>query len=131
MDVMLKLNRITLENTEKTHRMEDVSFHFPDTGFISIHGDDESLMLQLARLLAGLHKPCSGSMVYGEEVMEYFTPQEQCRYRSVCTASLFCDFQLLEQRSVLDNIRMSYDEDEQELDDLLRQWGCMAKKRPG
>ena len=55
MDVMLKLNRITLENTEKTHRMEDVSFHFPDTGFISIHGDDESLMLQLARLLAGLH----------------------------------------------------------------------------
>ena len=32
-------------------------------------------MLQLARLLAGLHKPCSGSMVYGEEVMEYFTPQ--------------------------------------------------------
>lgn len=45
MDVMLKLNRITLENTEKTHRMEDVSFHFPDTGFISIHGDDESLML--------------------------------------------------------------------------------------
>ena len=76
MDVMLKLNRITLENTEKTHRMEDVSFHFPDTGFISIHGDDESLMLQLARLLAGLHKPCSGSMVYGEEVMEYFTPQQ-------------------------------------------------------
>ena len=69
MDVMLKLNRITLENTEKTHRMEDVSFHFPDTGFISIHGDDESLMLQLARLLAGLHKPCSGSMVYGEEVI--------------------------------------------------------------
>ena len=128
MDVMLKLNRITLENTEKTHRMEDVSFHFPDTGFISIHGDDESLMLQLARLLAGLHKPCSGSMVYGEEVMEYFTPQEQCRYRSVCTASLFCDFQLLEQRSVLDNIRMSYDEDEQELDDLLRQWGLYGKK---
>ena len=29
MDVMLKLNRITLENTEKTHRMEDVSFPFP------------------------------------------------------------------------------------------------------
>ena len=128
MDVMLKLNRITLENTEKTHRMEDVSFHFPDTGFISIHGDDESLMLQLARLLAGLHKPCSGSMVYGEEVMEYFTPQEQCRYRSICTASLFCDFQLLEQRSVLDNIRMSYDEDEQELDNLLRQWGLYGKK---
>lgn len=34
MDVMLKLNRITLENTEKTHRMEDVSFHFPDTGLV-------------------------------------------------------------------------------------------------
>ena len=24
------------KTTEKTHRMEDVSFHFPDTGFISI-----------------------------------------------------------------------------------------------
>ena len=42
MDVMLKLNRITLENTEKTHRMEDVSFHFHYTGFNSINVDDES-----------------------------------------------------------------------------------------
>ncbi|MFR5076920.1 MAG: hypothetical protein ACLTDX_02335 [[Clostridium] innocuum] len=87
-------------------------------------------MLQLARLLAGLHKPCSGSMVYGEDVIaNTLHQQEQCRYRSVCTASLFCDFQLLEQRSVLDNIRMSYDEDEQELDDLLRAVGIVWQKR--
>lgn len=128
MDDMLKLNHITLENTEKTHRIEDVSFHFSDTGFISLHGDDESLMLQLARLIAGLLVPCSGSITYGEDVIAQFTQEELCRYRSVSTASLFCDFQLLEQRSVLDNIRMSYDEDEQELDELLKQWGLYGKK---
>lgn len=128
MDDMLKLNHITLENIEKTHRIEDVSFHFSDTGFISMHGDDESLMLQLARLIAGLLVPCSGSITYGEDVIAQFTQEELCHYRSVSTASLFCDFQLLEQRSVLDNIRMSYDEDEQELDELLKQWGLYGKK---
>ena len=105
-----------------------MSFHFSDTGFISMHGDDESLMLQLARLIAGLLVPCSGSITYGEDVIAQFTQEELCHYRSVSTASLFCDFQLLEQRSVLDNIRMSYDEDEQELDELLKQWGLYGKK---
>ena len=84
MDVMLKLNRITLENTEKTHRMEDVSFHFPDTGFISIHGDDESLMLQLARLLAGLHKPCSGSMVIAAYALRLYSAIFSCWSSALC-----------------------------------------------
>lgn len=128
MDDMLKLNHITLENKEQTHRMEDVSFCFSDTGFISVHGDDEQLMLQLARLLAGLCVPKSGTLEYGDAVIEHFTEDELCRYRTACTASLFCDFQLLEQRSVLDNIRLSYNEDEQELDELLKQWGLYGKK---
>ncbi|MCR0327372.1 hypothetical protein MKA58_08200 [[Clostridium] innocuum] len=125
---MLKLNHITLEKEGQEHLIEDVSFCFSDKGFISMHGDDEDMLLQLARLLSGFSKPACGTLEYQDTVIEQFSEDELCRYRTSCTASLFCDFQLLEQRSVLDNIHLTSQVDEQELDELLKQWGLYGKK---
>lgn len=125
---MLNLNHITLENQEHTHRIEDVSFSFPDTGFISIHGNQEDLMLQFAKLLAGLCAPKAGTLQYASTTIERFTQEELCRYRRQYVASLFCDFQLLEQRSLLDNICLCSEENEAELQELLKQWGLYEKK---
>lgn len=125
---MIKLDHITLQAEDATYLLQDVSFSLEHDAFVSLHGNDARMHVHLARVLAGLEKPAKGTLTYEDRCIEAFEEAECGQYRASFAASLFSDFQLLEQRSVLENIVLASAVDEEELDNLLKVWGLYGKK---
>ena len=89
---MLKLEHISIQLNNNTHQLHDVSFQFPDTGFISIVADDETIMLELARILAGLQAPSTGTLQYDNTLLSDFNEETLTYYRKHYVSSLFIIF---------------------------------------
>ncbi len=125
---MLKLEHISIQLNNNTHQLHDVSFQFPDTGFISIVADDETIMLELARVLAGLQAPSTGTLQYDNTLLSDFNEEAFANYRKHYVSSLFNDFQILERRTVWDNVCLSTEQSAFDVDKWLIKYKLYKKK---
>ena len=125
---MLNFNHLELMTKKQAHLLYDVSFHFPDTGLIGIHAVEEELLQRFALIFAGMEKPDTGTISYGDVSIEAYKEEELADYRATFMASLFGDFQLRQQLSVFDNIMMGLDYSLQEVEELLWEWQLQYKR---
>lgn len=125
---MLKLEHISIQLNDNTHQLHDVSFQFPDTGFISIVANDESIMLEFARILAGFQSPATGTLEYDNKLITEFNEETLSDYRKDYVSSLFNDFQILEHRTVWDNVCLSTSQSEFDVDKMLIKYKLYKKK---
>lgn len=123
---MLEITHLQLTDKKQAHLLYDVSFSLPSIGLTSICGDSKTLNLYIAQVLAGFRKPDKGTLKYNDIEITEFQEVEQSLYRSSFTASLFSDFQILEKKCVLDNIKMGLS-NEENIDALLKGWGLFKK----
>ncbi len=101
---MLELNHIafsvTGEDNERKDIIKDVSFSVPDGKFVVITGPNGSGKSTLARLIMGIEKPSSGSIIWnGEDITEKsvteraglgisFAFQQPVRFKGICVLDL-------------------------------------------
>lgn len=126
---MLNFNHLEIRTKKQTHLLHDVSFHFADTGFVSIHAPEEELLQRLAKVLAGIQEPDAGSLHYSTTRIHEFSDDELAYYRTSFMASMFGDCQLRLQESVLDNITMGLDFPVYEIEQLLEEWQLSDKRK--
>lgn len=125
---MLEFLHLDLKDRKQTHLLHDVSFRFSSVGLTVICSDSSVLHLYLAQILAGYRKPDKGTLKYNAKEITEFKDVELSLYRSSFTASLFSDCQLLENKSVLENIKMGTT-NEEDIRAMLKEWGLLGKEK--
>lgn len=126
---MLEFSHIEMKDKKQTYVLHDVSFHFSSVGLTSICGNSYTQHSYIAHLLAGLRKPEKGKLFYNKTHVVEFNERELALYRANCTASLFCDFQIVEHKSVADNIQMGLEVSKEEYTKMLASWGLVDKEQ--
>lgn len=125
---MLKLEHITILDQHKQISFKDISFTLYPYGFISLMSDDVEHIYVLGQLLSGIRKPEEGRMAYHDIEIKKFNTEDLSCYRTSYVATIFPDFQLFENRSVINNIVLGLDFVERQLNQLLKQWNMLEKK---
>lgn|GEM_PF-99115 len=103
---MLRIDNITRDfsdGEETVHALRELSYSFPDTGFITIVGPSGSGKSTLINILSGLDKPTSGELTYGETNLLSQTEEWWDDFRNTKIGIVFQDYQLFEEKTVLEN----------------------------
>ena len=101
------LNKIYLINKKRNSRgLVDVSFVLPSSGFVFILGKSGSGKSTLINCLGLLDKPTSGDILIDNKNYKEFTLKDEEYYRAKVFGFVFQDYQLLEELSVKDNIKL-------------------------
>ena len=101
------LNKIYSINKKRNSRgLVDVSFVLPSSGFVFILGKSGSGKSTLINCLGLLDKPTSGDILIDNKNYKDFTLKDEEYYRAKVFGFVFQDYQLLEELSVKDNIKL-------------------------
>lgn len=118
---MLELENIELLNNHQ-HLVKDVSLRFSDRGCVSIMFDDVCSAYAFARVLAGIEKPYRGIIRYDGHELNWQKEKELAHYRQSYTSSLFGDFQIQLEKSIIENITMGLQVQHDHLMMILKKW---------
>ena len=101
------LNKIYSINKKRNSRgLVDVSFVLPSSGFVFILGKSGSGKSTLINCLGLLDKPTSGDILIDNKNYKEFTLKDEEYYRAKVFGFVFQDYQLLEELSVKENIKL-------------------------
>ena len=126
---------INLKNINKTFKdshnrdvnvLKNISIKFPKTGFFCIVGKSGSGKTTLLNILSGLIKPDKGEyLLFGNDTKE-FSEKDWCGIRSKYFSYVFQDYNLLENVSLLENIKLNITDEE--LDNILKKYDIYELK---
>lgn len=101
---------LKLENINKSYNNElilkNINLYFEDTGFISILGPSGSGKTTLLNIISGLIKPDSGTIQYNNLLLNKFNRKSWDSFRTYNLSYIFQDYKLLEDITVIDNIKI-------------------------
>ena len=109
---MLKVENIyktyTLKkNREKIRAINGVSLEFGDTGLVSIVGTSGSEKTTLLNILGGIDKPTSGNVFFHGKNLNFYKEADYDNYRNNEISFVFQEYNLLNDYSVLENIKLA------------------------
>lgn len=101
---------LKLENINKSYNNElilkNINLYFENTGFISILGPSGSGKTTLLNIISGLIKPDSGTIQYNNLLLNKFNRKSWDSFRTYNLSYIFQDYKLLEDITVIDNIKI-------------------------
>lgn len=116
---MIRVNHISITK-QKTIVLEDVSFTLASHGFVSFCAEEDAASL-MAQILGAHRVPTQGEVwFWNQELLA--KERIQCDIRNTFVQGLFTDFQLLDNRSVYDNVTLGLSHPRVDVEDLLRSW---------
>ncbi len=86
--------------------LDRVSFQLPETGLVAINGENEEGKEALFKLLGGLERPDSGSIIFDNLVLSCKTERELADFRSKYVSFVFKDDNLFENKTVEENLKV-------------------------
>ncbi len=87
--------------------LDDISLVFHDLGITTIYGKSGSGKTTLLNLIGGIDAPTSGSIFFmGEDICE-FSANDSDNYRNQFVSFVFQDYNLLNEYSVINNIKLA------------------------
>lgn len=109
LNTMINLLQISkeyaLSGDNKVEALRDVSLSIPDTGLIAIVGKSGSGKTTLLNIIGGIDIPTSGKIEVDGEELKY-TNRRLDLYRNYVVGLVFQDYNLLEDYTVLDNVKL-------------------------
>ena len=127
---MLEIKNIYKTYSSKngvTHRaLENVSLKFANKGLIFILGKSGSGKSTLLNIIGGLDDYDRGEVIFNGKNMREFKEEDFNYYRNSCIGFIFQEFNLINSLSVYDNVALSLDLqnkeiDEKKIDEILKQ----------
>lgn len=108
---------------ELSRGIKDVSFTLPSTGFIFVLGKSGSGKSTLLNLLGNLDTKTSGNIFIDNKNLDAFTKEETNYYRSSYCGFIFQDYQLINELTVYENIKLALDitNDQDEIDKRINE----------
>ena len=137
MNDFITLSKISKEYTSKklpsVKALDEVSFSLPDKGLFFVIGKSGSGKSTLLNIIGGIDSPTSGFLAINRERLDYSDEKSFNAYRSNMVGFVFQEFNLIEDFSIRDNVRLPLlsvgdDISEEELDELLETVGLSGYK---
>ena len=97
------------KNKEKSRGLIDVSFSLPSKGFVFVLGKSGSGKSTLLNRIGTLDTPTSGEILVDGKNISSFTESEKNYYRSKYCGFIFQDYQLINELTVKENVRLALD----------------------
>ena len=118
---MLEIKNIYKTYSSKngvTHRaLENVSLKFASKGLIFILGKSGSGKSTLLNIIGGLDDYDRGEVLFNGKNMREFKEEDFNYYRNSCIGFIFQEFNLINSLSVYDNVALSLDLQNKEIDE--------------
>ena len=110
---MIKVENLTKiyksKKKEKCVALNNVSFSLADSGFVFIIGKSGSGKTTLLSILGGLDNITSGNIVVNGNSFADFKNKDYVNYRNSMIGYIFQDFHLIDDLTILENIKISLD----------------------
>ncbi|MDR3293230.1 MAG: ABC transporter ATP-binding protein, partial [Clostridiales bacterium] len=91
----------------KVVALDQVNLKFGETGLTAIVGKSGSGKTTLLNMLGGIDDPTSGAVIRNGKSLSAYTSAEYDEYRNFGTGFIFQDYNLLNDYSVIDNIKLA------------------------
>lgn len=112
------------KNEREQIALDDVSFLFPNKGFVSIIGSSGSGKSTLLNMIGLLDTPTEGSIYFNNEDISKFDEKKKTSYRNSEIGFIFQEFNLFNELSVYDNVSLALDlknkEDKEKVMEVLK-----------
>jgi len=102
--VLNNVSKIYKTNSKTVHALVDVSLQFDSTGLVAIVGESGSGKTTLINCISMIEKPMSGSIKFGDKVLNSMTDAELDNYRNNCISFVFQDYNLSDNITVGQNV---------------------------
>ncbi|NLK12040.1 MAG: ATP-binding cassette domain-containing protein [Candidatus Phytoplasma sp.] len=122
---MFKLKKVYKEYQNKDSKLialNDVNLDFPDKGLVFIVGKSGSGKSTLLNILGGLERPTSGKVTFKDKAID------DSDFRKYVSSFVFQDFNLLYDLSLKENLAITGEKKEEEIDRILNIVGLINKK---
>lgn len=96
----------TVSDNNKIFALDKINLSIDGNGFIAIVGKSGSGKTSLLNILGGLDKPTSGNIEINDEILNYSNSRQLDLYRNYTVSFVFQDFNLLEDYSIFDNVKL-------------------------
>ncbi len=97
-------------SSETIKALDGVNLTLPDSGLVSVIGTSGSGKSTLMSVLAGLTRPEKGSDIIVDGIStNSYSENQWNNHRNTCVGMIFQQYHLIEQLSVLDNVKLSLD----------------------
>lgn len=103
------------------------TYSFPESGLVCLLGESGSGKTTLLNMLSSLLRPDSGSICYDGEDIYSLSGQRRAEFRAAHIGYVFQEGNLLEDLTVLDNLRLA-EQDEEAIDHWLDAFGVLPLK---
>ncbi|MDD5932840.1 MAG: ATP-binding cassette domain-containing protein [bacterium] len=128
--MVLEAKNVSKSFSEKTRIVkvvENFSYTFPSTGFVCFLGESGTGKTTLMNMLSSLLKPDEGCIRLDGENIYFMHQKKQMHLRANSIGFVFQENNLLEDFTVLDNLRFIIDDDEQ-ISDCLKKLNILSLK---
>ncbi|WP_349401961.1 ATP-binding cassette domain-containing protein [Candidatus Phytoplasma solani] len=113
---MLKVNHLS-KIFSNISILKDVSFELPKKGLIFLTGKSGSGKSILLNLLGGIDKPSRGTITIGNQEIQILSNQHLDIYRNYFLGFIFQEYNLLENLTVFENIKIICELQSKKFDD--------------
>ena len=122
---LVNLNKtFKVRHKDKKDVLKNISLKLPDKGFVFVIGKSGSGKTTLLSLIGGLDSVTSGNILVNNFDITKLKHKELDQYRNNVTGYIFQDYQLIENLTVYENIKMMLDfkseEDEEKIKQALK-----------
>ena len=116
------LNKIyKSKKRSKCHALKNINLTLPDTGLIFVLGKSGSGKSTLLNLIGGLDNITSGSIEVDGNNLANFKERDFCNYRNTHIGFIFQDYHLIDELTVYENIVLSLNLKQTEVEDQVKQ----------
>ncbi len=102
-----KVFEINKKNNIRIVALDDITLSFAQTGLVAVVGKSGSGKTTLLNLLGGIDKPSDGDIFYNGKSLNTYKESELNVYRNNDVSFIFQEFNLLNDYSVIENIRLA------------------------
>lgn len=118
----MKISKIT-KTYKEVIANNNITYEFPDKGFVFILGKSGCGKSTLLNILAGLTKPDTGEIFVGESNIVEYNELKMDQYRNLDIGIIFQSYNLINELSVYDNLRIAIeiqDREQSRIDEEIR-----------
>lgn len=106
---LLNVSKIYISKKEKVEALKNINVELPKRGLVFVNGKSGSGKSTLLNLIGGLDKVTCGHIYFNNIDITSLKENELAKYRNEFIGFVFQDFNLIENISVYENVKISLD----------------------